>query len=167
MNLTKLKEVQIAKETAASKMKRPELLTSLSKTVKSSLKPVSSSMSTSSPTSFNSLPINNPINCDKDALQEGMTLSSNVQLLMQDVIPEDNLIIDDPTLTQDSTPTDCDSNRNYSGDTVQCSNSSASHCDTLSKLSSSSTSYRHTIFKEQLHDKDIGNFVTIRVQNEC
>lgn len=159
-NLTELKQVvQAAKKTATSKMRRPEALASLNKTVESSLKPMSSS--TSSSTSFNSLLINSSINCDKGAVQERMTLSSNVQSLMPDAISADcSLIIDDPTLTQDLMSTEV-SNCIYSGDTMQCS-SSASNYNDLLKLPSDS--YTHTLFKEQLHDKNIGN---ILLRHDC
>ncbi|XP_025266726.1 uncharacterized protein LOC112638743 isoform X3 [Camponotus floridanus] len=148
VNLTG-KEIQIAKEIAASKMKRPELLTSLSKTIKSPLKPVSSSVSISSPTSFNSLFTNSPANSDTSAVQEEENLFSNVQSPMQNTIPEDNLFIH-PTSTQDSITTD---NFNRNSKNI----SSDSNCEHSSKLSNSSTSHRtygRTTFKEQLHNKN-------------
>lgn len=156
VNLTG-KEIQTAKEIAASKMKRPKLLTSLSKTVKSPLKPVSSSVSISSPTSFNSLFTNSPVNSDTNAVQEEENLFSKVQSPMQDTIPEDNLFIEDPTLTQDSMTTD---NFNRNSKNIN----SDSNCENSSKLSNLSTSHRtygRTTFKEQLHDKNKGNFVVI------
>lgn len=149
------KEIQTAKEIAASKMKRPELLTSLSKTVRNPLKPVSS-VSISSPTSFNSLFTNSPANSDTSAVQEEENLSSNVQSPMQDTTPEDNLFIH-PTSTQDSMTTD-NFNRNFKNI------NSDSNCEHSSKISNSSTSHRtygRTTFKEQLHDKNKGNCVVI------
>ncbi|CAL1685227.1 unnamed protein product [Lasius platythorax] len=149
VNLTG-KKIQTAKEIAISKMKKPELLTSLSRTAKSPLKSVSSSVSISSPTSFNSLLTNSPVNSDTSAVQEEENLFLNVQSSMQDTIPEDNLFID-RTSTQDSMTTN-NFNRN-SKNIAQCSNSD-SNCENSSKLSNSSTSYRRTMFKEQLHDKN-------------
>lgn len=156
VNLTG-KETQTAKEIAASKMKKPQLLTSLSKTVKNPLNPVSSSVSISFPTSTNLLFTNSPANSDASAVQEEENLS-NVQSPMQDTIPEDNLFIDDdPTSTQDSMTID---NFNLNSKNIN----SDSNCENSSKLSNSSTSYPkdgRTTFKEQLHDKNKGKFVVI------
>ncbi|XP_024888848.1 uncharacterized protein LOC112465509 [Temnothorax curvispinosus] len=130
---TELKKVvQTAKTVAASKMKRPESLASFSKT-KSPLK---------SSTSCNSLLTNSPVNCDESAVQEGMTLSSNVQSLTQ--VPDRVFSKDDSTLTKDLTSTDHQPTSTFntdSVDTAQCS-SNSSNCNDKPKLSNSSASHR-------------------------
>ncbi|TGZ45882.1 Uncharacterized protein DBV15_11909 [Temnothorax longispinosus] len=112
-------------------MKRPESLASFSKT-KSPLK---------SSTSCNSLLTNSPVNCDESAVQEGMTLSSNVQSLTQ--VPDRVFSKDDSTLTKDLTSTDHQPTSTFntdSVDTAQCS-SNSSNCNDKPKLSNSSASF--------------------------
>ncbi|XP_077257952.1 uncharacterized protein LOC143895047 isoform X1 [Temnothorax americanus] len=141
--MDELKKVQTAKTIAASKMKRPESLASFK--TKSPLK---------SSTSCNSLLINSPVNCDQNAVQEGMILSSNVQSLTQ--VPDCVFSNEDSTLTKDLTSTDHQPISMFnidSVDTARCS-SNTSNCNNTPELSSSSASHRRTLFKEQLHDKN-------------
>jgi len=155
-NQMELKEtIKEVRETTAFKIKKPESSVPLSKTIKSPLKSVSSSISSSSSNS-NSF-IRSFVNCNRDVIQRDMTSPWKMQSL-QDKIPEDcSSTLDDfnaYTHTQDLILRES-INRESSEDAMQYS-SSGSKCNDPSKLSSSC---QRTLFKKQLHNKNIGNVI--------
>lgn len=154
-NQKELKETnKKVRETAASKIKKPESLTSLSKTIKSPLKSVSSSISSLSPNS-NSF-VRNFGNCDKDAIQKDMTSPWKIQSLQGEISDDCLLDLDNSISThayiQDLILTE-NINRKSSEDTVQYS-STDSKCN-----DPSSSSCQRILFKE--HNKNIGNIVLL------